>query len=84
MVWGGRGLSSCAKAAPCPLEANSCPADNHDIISMKLFQLMYISVRKLDDIISVCERYAPSFTVDCIKSPKGMHEQPLPVGPGLA
>ena len=80
MVWGGRGLSSCDKAAPCPLEANSCPADNHDIISMKLFQLM---VEHTPDEESIdWTKIEPS--VNFLKSPKGMHEQPLPVGPGLA
>lgn len=66
--------------APCPLEANSWPADNHDIISMKLFQLM---VEHTPDEESIdWTKIEPS--VSFLKSPKGMHLQPLPVGPGLA
>ena len=56
------------------------PADNHDIISMKLFQLM---VEHTPDEESIdWTKIEPS--VNFLKSPKGMHEQPLPVGPGLA
>lgn len=61
-----------------PLEANSWPADNHDIISMKLFQLM---VEHTPDEESIeldqdrAQRQLPP------SQPKGMHVQP-PGGPG--
>lgn len=54
--------------------------DNHDIISMKLFQLM---VEHTPDEESIdWTKIEPS--VNFLKSPKGMLAQPLPAGPGLA
>lgn len=77
---GGGRWATCAEASSGPLEANSHPADNHDIISMKLFQLMVEHTPDEENIDWT--KIEPS--VNLLKSPKGMHLQPLLVGPGPA
>ncbi|KAB0405896.1 hypothetical protein E2I00_015950, partial [Balaenoptera physalus] len=69
---GGGRWAMCAEAAPGPLEANSHPSDNHDIISMKLFQLMVEHTPDEENIDWT--KIEPS--VNLLKSPKDNVDDP--------
>lgn len=72
--WEGHGL--CAQRwAQAPYKLLLCPADNHDIISLKLFQLMVEHTPDEENIDWT--KIEPS--VSLLKSPKGGCVRPPPV-----